>query len=1233
MSRTRKEDSRSSRSRGSISDIDNDDIEKYRNRAKSLTRDKEELKDKMRRLLDDIDDRNKEHRIELEKTQNYFQEQLDEERKQMEIMKQKYEQKMKKTMGTESQVVKRLENTIVTLQEKLRDEKQKYINENEEKMKQMRQEYVKEFQNIQKAHNQEKDELANRLYMEKDELANRLRMEKEQEVKKEVNGVITEKTSLLQHLTKKSEEKDRIRNDEIEKAKSEVVMCKSDYERKFNEFMISGKKSVEDLSREYESKMVSKDQIHKKETELMKKMDEKDIEILRLEKDKNLELVTINFKREIEEQKKVVSNLQKEILSYNEKSYKNVGKQDDETKKLMLEMLKKDKDIANLHLQYDKVSGEADDKVYKLKEQLNQGRENAKKLQDHAQLLHNQFIVNINKQKELADKEIYSRDQTIFQLDQQLKKMGHETVERFNMLDRKLKNTLDDFKNITEKYNHSLITVEKQEQIVNSVRQEFQHQKELTENVSCKLRVVDFEREKAESKCRTDSLQMEKIERTIGELRTDVQKYKALNDKLNDTNRSLQFDREIAEKRIKMDMEQKMQEFSKVKQVSDEFKVNYEKLQNLYADGHKKWSQSEERDNSKTKIISGMEKELENANKLYAEIKVKLSYFQLNYPKIEAKLTHQGSILIECEKTVVEQKSRLESTVIFLDEIKNRYDQCQEVIRKLEIRLEGKELECLNKEKAFVICKKDLEKSNKDISFLSTEITRIRKGFGDEKKHYEFDYKLQKEKDINELAKELSGSKATIVAYEQNRLQMEKELTKLMSEKDKFKTVSDTVPEKEKIVDDIKNRLMGLEKVVVEVEKVKQDMQRKYEIEAEKTLNINKLLLEKEKVVKEMADKASVLEHSLINQESLRKSLEKNLQSLTEKYKKVVESPDSDLQNRTREVSRLKEEISEIKTNYTIALNGLNAELKNRKDEIASLQVKAKDVFEKEAKIKELIDRITSISQQYQRGLDIMTAESKKEKEEINRLSMKQSIYEQQSNELVHVKEVLESLKLTYDKINSKLAQEKRVEVENATRMVSVMKEEVKEMKEMVEKIKHDCVVKIVEARKMPKEGIEKIEKYEIENKRLENILEASEKKISSLQSEMMQIIANTNAKNVFLQHKEDEIRRMEEGVRNAQPKLLDPSLRRDRDDALATLRQAQIELNITKEEVMQLSENVQISDKSIQDMAVEKQNLCKVQDDLNRTLNTMQRRHERDLGGRDQRIRELEAVIAVNQK
>ena len=146
-------------------------------------------------------------------------------------------------------------------------------------------------------------------------------------------------------------------------------------------------------------------------------------------------------------------------------------------------------------------------------------------------------------------------------------------------------------------------------------------------------------------------------------------------------------------------------------------------------------------------------------------------------------------------------------------------------------------------------------------------------------------------------------------------------------------------------------------------------------------------------------------------------------------------------------------------------------------------------------------------------------------------------------------------------------------------------------------------------------------------------MLEGSEKKILSLQSEMMQIVANVNAKNVFLKHKEDEIRKLEEEVKNTPPKLLDPSIRRERDDALSNLRQSQLELNITKEEVIQLSEKINKIETHIRALENEKQALLKTQDDLNRTLNNVQKRYERDLGQREQRIKELEGVIATYQK
>jgi len=164
----------------------------------------------------------------------------------------------------------------------------------------------------------------------------------------------------------------------------------------------------------------------------------------------------------------------------------------------------------------------------------------------------------------------------------------------------------------------------------------------------------------------------------------------------------------------------------------------------------------------------------------------------------------------------------------------------------------------------------------------------------------------------------------------------------------------------------------------------------------------------------------------------------------------------------------------------------------------------------------------------------------------------------------------------------------------------------------------------------MPKQDSDKLQRYEVENLRLAEQVEAQDKRIVAMQVEMAQTIANTNARGVFWQQKEAEVKKLEEEVKNAPPKLLDPSLRRERDEALATLRQTRMELNITKDESTQLSEKVSKAETTIGAMELEKKGLLKAHEELQRTLTITQKRYERDIGQKEQRIRELEGVISA---
>jgi hypothetical protein len=137
---------------------------------KKLAKDKEKLKVKLNKLIDDFEKQSEDHRIELEKSQDYFQDQINdliEERDttqdalekmrnsiidDKEKIRQNFEQKLLKHKETlekrygskDSQVVKRLENTIISLQDRLtqqleerernKDTMEQYYTEREENM-------------------------------------------------------------------------------------------------------------------------------------------------------------------------------------------------------------------------------------------------------------------------------------------------------------------------------------------------------------------------------------------------------------------------------------------------------------------------------------------------------------------------------------------------------------------------------------------------------------------------------------------------------------------------------------------------------------------------------------------------------------------------------------------------------------------------------------------------------------------------------------------------------------------------------------------------------------------------------------------------------------------------------------------------------------------------------------------------------------------------------------------
>lgn len=145
-----------------------DDHSKYKSISKQLLREKSDLKAKLKSVTNELDNQSKEHKYEMEKFQDYFQDQIISLSEQKELLSSeistlkmfiieekeknrlaleeklsKYKEIIEKRCMTRDSQVKKLENSLVILQDKLnsqQDEKESLENaykENEEKFRQI----------------------------------------------------------------------------------------------------------------------------------------------------------------------------------------------------------------------------------------------------------------------------------------------------------------------------------------------------------------------------------------------------------------------------------------------------------------------------------------------------------------------------------------------------------------------------------------------------------------------------------------------------------------------------------------------------------------------------------------------------------------------------------------------------------------------------------------------------------------------------------------------------------------------------------------------------------------------------------------------------------------------------------------------------------------------------------------------------------------------------------------
>jgi hypothetical protein len=170
------------------------------------------------------------------------------------------------------------------------------------------------------------------------------------------------------------------------------------------------------------------------------------------------------------------------------------------------------------------------------------------------------------------------------------------------------------------------------------------------------------------------------------------------------------------------------------------------------------------------------------------------------------------------------------------------------------------------------------------------------------------------------------------------------------------------------------------------------------------------------------------------------------------------------------------------------------------------------------------------------------------------------------------------------------------------------------------------------ETKKHGPDAKNKIAELERERDSLLSQLSSADKKIQQLQYDIAAATATLRIKSQALDERESNLRKTEDSIRSAPPKLLDPAIKKSRDDALIHLRQSKLELAKVQEQSMSLLQKLTVAEDTIADIEKEKNLIVKSQAEIKQTfidnLNQQQQQHEKDINEKNTRIKELEAML-----
>jgi chromosome segregation ATPase len=449
--------------------------------------------------------------------------------------------------------LKRLESTIVSLQTKLIKESEnhakvlkeieenhtKVLREKEDENKKVLKDLEDTLNKLRESSSKDRTVLEN-IYKnfsnEKELLKKTLREEAEQEV----NRIVSEKMALSSLLqgAKEQLEKQRVnlekqKEEAIVNLKTDMTSQKTEYETKFREIHEACVAKIEEIKASYEGKIFEINRSHKEIMEKQSTAFEHKIGILTSNSSKKNESLLLTSQKEIENLRSLISKLKEQlekaktesdpILEQHKAEFKRVLELTKNEYKTVLDA--KEGALKELKLLYDKTTGELEDTVTNLKSQINQAKDNIKRLHESGAHLQGQHNASLIKQKEAYDKEIHEKDSCIATLERSLKKIAEESIDRINSMERKNALNTEDIKELTAKLVNTKAELEKTEKIVWEYKNEIARLKDVLEKNSEFNKNVYIEKQTLEKKIHNLESDVRNKEQEIVKIKAELGRY------------------------------------------------------------------------------------------------------------------------------------------------------------------------------------------------------------------------------------------------------------------------------------------------------------------------------------------------------------------------------------------------------------------------------------------------------------------------------------------------------------------------------------------------------------------------------------------------------------------------------------------------------------------------------------------------------------------------------------